>query len=76
LGPVVTQLAFWALFGIGVMFGEIRWRGSVAFVLLWMFGVFGLRHLLPAGELFVTPYLAVLDIVLTLFVFKADVRLS
>jgi hypothetical protein len=76
LGSVVAQLAFWPLLGIGVMFGEIRWRGAVAFVLLWILGVFGLGDLLPSGDLFVTPYLAILDIVLTLIVFKGDVRLS
>ena len=73
---LVAQVAFWPILVIGVVFGEIRWRAAVAFVLLWVFGVVGLERLSPWGGRFVTPYVAVLDIVLTLTVFKGDVRLS
>ena len=62
--------------GIGVAFGEIGWRGALAFVLMWMTGVFGLPHLSTTAGLLEVPYIAVLDIVLVFIVFKGDVRLS
>jgi hypothetical protein len=73
---LIAQVAFWAMLGIGVAFGEIGWRGALAFVLLWMGGVFGLPHLSSTAGLLVVPYIAVLDIVLVFIVFKGDVRLS
>ena len=67
---------FWAILGIGAAFGELGWRGVLTFVLLWVCGVYGLPHLYSAGGFLVTPYIAVLDIVLVFIVFKGDVRLS
>jgi hypothetical protein len=73
---LLAQVAFWAMLGIGVAFGEIRWRGCLAFVLLWMGGVFGLPHVSPTAGLLVASYVAALDIALVFIVFKGDVPLS
>ena len=75
-GPLIAQVAFWAILAIGVISGEIRSRGAIVFVLLWLVGVFGLARLSPGAAPLVTSYVAILDIVLVLVVFKGDVRLS
>jgi hypothetical protein len=73
---LVAQVAFWIILAIGVTFGELRTRWAAVFVLLWVCGVFGLPRAADIGATLVTSYLAVLDIVLALFVFKGDVHLS
>ena len=73
---VVAHVAFWTILGLGLAFGEIRRTGAIVFLILWALGFFGLPRLSPDIGLFVTPYIAVLDIVLALIVFKGDVRLS
>jgi hypothetical protein len=72
----VAQAAFWTILVLGLVFGEIRRTGAIVFLMLWALGFFGLPRLSPLGGGFVTPYVAVLDIVLALIVFKGDVRLS
>ena len=73
---VVAHVVFWAILGLGLLFGEIRRTGAIVFLVVWALGVFGLPRLSPRGGPFVTPYLAVLDIVHAFVVFKGDVRLS
>jgi hypothetical protein len=75
-GPLIAHVAFWTMLALGVLFGELRWRSAAVFVALWLCGALGLERLTPAGGPWVTPYIAVLDIVLALIVFKGDVRLS
>ena len=72
---LVAQVAFWAVFGIGLVSGELRARSATLFAMIWACGVFGLPWLLDGGSVFVTPYVAVLAIVLVLVVFKGDVPL-
>jgi hypothetical protein len=69
----VAQMLFWIVLAIGAVSGEVGRRGVVLFAILWGCGVFGLGRFAATGVL-VTPFLAVLDIVLVLLVFKADVR--
>ena len=73
---LIAQVAFWIILGIGLTSREIGARSGAIFVLLWALGVFGLPRLAAMGGLFVTTYVAVLDIVLAFMVFKGDVRLS
>ena len=73
---LIAHIAFWIILGIGLVFGEIRARTGAVFVVLWALGVFGISWLSSTAALFVTTYVAILAIVLTLFVFKGDVRLS
>jgi hypothetical protein len=73
---LIAQVAFWTIVGIGVFTRELRPRAAVLFVLAWTVGMVVLPRVASTGALFVTPYVAVLDIVLAFVVFKGDVRLS
>jgi len=72
----IAHIAFWAILALGMAFGEIRGRGAMVFLLLWSAGVFVLPRLSAMSGPFVTPYIAVLDVVLVFVVLKGDVRLS
>lgn len=72
----VAHVLFWAVLGIGAVFGELGRGALVTFVLLWVCGVLGLPRVFSSGAFLVTPYIAVLDIALVFIVFKGDVRLS
>ena len=76
LAGYAAHVLFWAVLAIGSAFGELRPGVVVTFIVLWICGVFGLPRLSDTGGFFVTPYVAVLDIVLVFMVFKGDVRLS
>lgn len=75
-GAWIAQLAFWILLALGIAYGELGRRRVAAFVALWLAGYFGLPRLSWTAGLFVTSYIAVLDIVLVFMVFKTDVRLN
>jgi hypothetical protein len=72
----LAHLLFWVLVALGTLSGELRPRWTAAFVAGWLAGLLGLPRLGPFSGLLVTPYVGVLDIILTLAVFKGDVRLS
>jgi len=72
----VAQVAFWAILGLGIVFGELKRSSTLIFLALWAVGFFLLPRISPYSGLLVTPYVAVLDIVLAFLVFKGDVRLS
>ena len=65
--------AFWILLAAGWMMGELQVRGTIVFLLLMGAGLVGSTFVL-GGTLF-TPYMALLDIVLVLFIFKGDIKL-
>lgn len=69
----VAVWGFWVLLGVGWMLGELHLKGTAIFILFWLVGFIASRFGFY-GTLF-TPYVAVLDIVLVLTVFKSDVRL-
>jgi hypothetical protein len=71
----IAHVAFWALLLIGVGSGEVGKKGGALFIALWLAGYLVLP-LVPSGGILLTPYLAVLDIVMIFIVFKGDVRLS
>ena len=71
----VAQIVFWALILLGVGSGELGVRGAAIFVTVWLAAYIGLP-LMSFGSLFLTPSVAVLDIVLVFVVLKGDVRLS
>jgi hypothetical protein len=70
----IAHIAFWAILGLGVAFGELQRRGAALSLLLWIAGVVVLPRL-SSGSL-VTSYIAVLDVLLVFVVFKGDVHLS
>ena len=61
---------------LGAYYGELNKKWLAAFVALWAAGYFGLPRLSSYGGLYVTTWIAVLDIALVLLVFKKDIRLS
>ena len=68
---LLAQVAFWVLLLFGV--AEIGLRRVALFVMLWGIGYLVSRSFM-VGSLLFTSYVAVLDIVLVLLVFKGDVR--
>jgi hypothetical protein len=71
----IAETTFWCLLVVGILSDELEMKHAGMFVGLWLAGVFGLPHLGATVGLLVTPYVALLDIILILAVFKADVRL-
>jgi hypothetical protein len=69
----IASLGFWVLLVAGWMLGELQVRGIVVFVLLWLAGLAAASAL--HFPLLFTPYVAVLDIVLVLAIFKGDITL-
>jgi hypothetical protein len=74
IGAVLALWGFWAILAIGLLRGDLSVRGAAIFVMLWLVGFVGLRHVL-SGMLLVS-YVAVLDIALVLVVFRGDVRIT
>jgi hypothetical protein len=70
----IAQIGFWALLVLGCAFGELRLRGALIFLGVWIAALVGLPHMRFGAELF-APVIAILDIVLVLVIFKGDVRL-
>ena len=68
----LAHVVFWVVLLIGSK--EIGLRRCAVFVLLWVIGYLGSRWVPSSGLVFVS-YVAVLDIVLVLLVFKSDVSL-
>ena len=73
-GAWIAQLVFWAVIGLGVFTDSLNKKVAAVFVALWIAGYFGLPRI--SWGLFITPYVAVVDIVLVFLVFKGDIRLS
>lgn len=71
----VAQAAFWILLVWGAIGAALRWRAIAAFITLWIAGRAALPFT-PYGLTLFTPYLAVLDIVLVLMIFKGDIRIT
>lgn len=69
---LVAHLAFWVMLLIGAR--EMGWRRAAIFVVLWAVGYVGSGRLAGGAFLF-DSYVAVLDIVLVLLVFRGDLRL-
>ena len=76
VAAAVAQFGFWVLLALGAYYGELNKKRLAAFVALWAAGYFGLPRLSPYGGLYVTTWIAGLDIALVLLVFKKDIRLS
>lgn len=72
----VAQIAFWVLIVLGVSYGALSKRAAAIFIVCWLAGYAGLPRLAYWTGSLVTSWVAVLDIVLVLIVFKGDVRLT
>ena len=75
VGAFVAHAAFWILLAWGAITGALRWPHIAAGVLLWIAGRAALTFTSIPPTLFVS-YVALLDIVLVLVVFKGDVRIT
>lgn len=80
LGPygssLVAHVAFWVILAVGLALGELWPRRAGLFALAWFAGAFAIPYFVPPAGLLVTTYVAILDIILVLVVFRGDVRLS
>lgn len=70
---IVAHIAFWVVLLIGAR--EMGLRRTGFFAVLWIVGYVGSAWITSGPVLFVS-YVAVLDIVLILVVFKGDIRLQ
>jgi hypothetical protein len=68
---ILAHVAFWVLVLFGV--AEIGLRRVAVFVILWGIG-YAVSRSFMVGSLLFTSYVAVLDVVLVLLVFRSDVR--
>lgn len=71
----LAHFVFWVLLAVGTLTGELRLKYQIGLVALWLAGWLGLPLLGTSGGLLVAPYVAVLDIVVALALFKRDMRL-
>lgn len=68
----IAHGAFWVL--LVVVWGKLGPKGTARFLILWLAGYLGLPDFPSGGTLFAS-YVAVLDVVLALRIFKRDVKL-
>jgi hypothetical protein len=73
IGYWVAHLAFWMLIAFGAAF--LGTRRVAVFIALWLVGYVGSMWVQQGASLFMS-FVAVLDIVLVLIVFKGDVRIG
>lgn len=76
VGTFIAHAAFWVLLVIGIVQGALGRVTAGVFLGLWLAGYIVLPRLAWWTYGFVTPWVAVLDIVLVLAVYKGDVRLT
>ena len=72
----IAHIVFWALLSLCFFIGSMSNRSIWTFIVLWLLGYLGMPRLGASGGPLIAPYVAVLDIVLVLVVFRGDVRLS
>jgi hypothetical protein len=75
VATLIAHGAFWVLLAYGWFWEEIRLRGAVVFLTLWIAGFFGLPFFRYGDALF-PSFVAVLDVALVFKIFKGDVRLT
>ena len=75
LGGLIAQAVFWAVLGIGWFMDELSTRAAVIFMILWA-GAYTVSAYVPQGDYLFVSFLAVLDVVLVLMVFKGNIRLG
>ena len=75
VAALIAYITFWLLLAFGWFSDDIGPIGVGVFVTLWAGGYLGLPYL-PNGSAMFASYVAVLDIVLVLMVFKGDLKLT
>jgi hypothetical protein len=72
---LVAHSAFFVLLLLGWFSGELSRKAAFVMCGLWVAGYVGSAYI-PQGPMILTSYVAILDIVLVLMVFKGDIRLN
>ena len=75
VGAFIAHVAFWILLAWGALTAALRARSAALFVALWIAGRVGLTFT-SYGLALLPSYVALLDIVLVLIIFKGDVRIT
>jgi len=73
---LIAGWAFWILLVYGRIMGELTSKRVAVLVALWLLGLFGFSLMSYYGGPLFTVFVAVLDIVLVLTIFKGDVRIT
>jgi hypothetical protein len=71
---MIAHIAFWVLLIAGRVLDELGTKSSAIFVVLWLAGLLGLRYV-PYGTVLFMSFVALLDVVLVLLIFKRDIRI-
>ena len=74
IAALIARWGFWFLIAYGFAWGELTPRHIAIFVALWLIAWIGLPWF-PYGDALFTAFVAVLDVVLVLKIFKGDVSL-
>jgi hypothetical protein len=72
----IAEATFFVLLAFGIVSRELSRAGLLGFIVLWLVGYFGLPALSSLGGLFVTSYVAILDIALVFIILKGDLRIN
>ena len=75
LAGYIAHGAFWTLLAWGLFTAELRRRGAFIAILFWIAGYFILPRV-PYGAALFSSFVALLDIVLVLVIFKGDVLIT
>jgi hypothetical protein len=75
IGAFIAHAAFWSLLAWGWFSAELRTRGILIAIAFWIGGYFALP-LVPQGDVLFLSFVAALDIVLVLVIFKGDVLIT
>jgi hypothetical protein len=71
----IAHVAFWMLLAWGWAIRELGVRAGAIFLLLWLTAFIGLPYV-PYGAALFSSYVALLDVVLVLMIFKGDIPLG
>jgi hypothetical protein len=75
MGALIAGWAFWILLAYGWATAELTNKRIAVFVALWLLGWFGFSLMPYSGRPLFTMFVAMLDIVLVLTIFKGDVHI-
>jgi hypothetical protein len=75
IGALAAQIVFWAVLFVGWAMDELSPRVVVLFVVVWIAAYIGSAYV-PQGDYLFSSFVAVLDVVLVLMVFKSDISLT
>jgi hypothetical protein len=75
VAALIAQIVFWGALLVGWLSGELSPRSTIVFAVLWL-AIYAASSYVPQGDYLFPSFVALLDIVLVLVIFKADIRLT